>query len=117
MVDRAGELDLFFGQIALGVFRQQFGQDKQAVERCAQLVAHIGQEFRLVFGGQRQLFGLFFEVALGLFHFAILGFHLHVLRRKQTGFVFQLGIGALQFVLLGAQQFFRLTQRVGLLFQ
>ncbi len=63
VVDGVGELDLLVGQIALGVLGQQLRQDQQAVQRRAQLVAHVGQELGLVLGGQRQLFGLFLQLA------------------------------------------------------
>ena len=44
-----------------GVLGQQLGQDQQAVQRRAQLVAHVGQELGLVLGGQRQLLGLLLQ--------------------------------------------------------
>ena len=36
------------GEVAVGVVGEQLGQDQQAVQRRAQLVAHVGQELRLV---------------------------------------------------------------------
>ena len=62
-VDRAGELDLLLGEVALRVVGQHLRQDQQAVERRAQLVAHVGQELGLVLRGQRQLLGLFLDRA------------------------------------------------------
>ena len=38
----------FVGQVLLGVVGQQPGQQQQRVERGTQLVAHVGQELRLV---------------------------------------------------------------------
>ncbi len=49
VMNGAREFDLLVGQIALGVFRQKLGEDQKAVQRRAQLVAHIGHEFGLVF--------------------------------------------------------------------
>ena len=43
-----GELDLLVGEVAVGVVGQQPRQDQQRVQRRAQLVAHVGQELRLV---------------------------------------------------------------------
>jgi len=48
MMDRTGEFDLLVGQVALCVFRQKLREDQETVQRRAQLVAHIGQEFGLV---------------------------------------------------------------------
>ncbi|HEV7159368.1 MAG TPA: hypothetical protein VGN38_13505 [Caulobacteraceae bacterium] len=117
VMDVAGELHLFVAQIALAVVGQELGQDQQRVEWCAQLVAHVGQEFRLVFRGQRQLLGLLLEGELGLLDLAVLGLHLLVLHRKLGGLFLQLGIGRLQFVLFRAQQLLRLAQRSRLLFE
>src|SRR3712207_7893602 len=44
-----------------GVLRQQLGQDQQRVQRRAQLVAHVGQELRLVLRRQRELRGALLE--------------------------------------------------------
>jgi hypothetical protein len=116
-VDVLGELDLLVAQIALRVLAEHLREDQQRVQRRAQLVAHIGQEFGLVLRGQGQLFGLFLQRRLGLFDLGVLGFHLLVLGRQQHGLVFQFGVGGLQFVLLGAQQLLGLTERGGLQFQ
>ena len=71
------------------------------VQRRAQLVAHIGQEFRLVFGGQRQLAGLFFQGAAGLFDFLVLALHFDILLGQLARLLLQLVVGLLQFLLLG----------------
>ncbi|MNV40887.1 hypothetical protein D3C71_1325060 [compost metagenome] len=47
-MDRLGVLDLLGGQRGVLVVGQQLGQDQRAVERRAQLVGHVGQEFGFV---------------------------------------------------------------------
>jgi hypothetical protein len=81
--DRVGELDLFVGQVLFLVVREQFGQNQHRVERCAQLVAHVGQELRLVFGRERQLFGFFFQCGARQLDFAVLVLDLLVLVGQQ----------------------------------
>ena len=71
-VNGLGELHLLGGQVLVRVLRQHARQNQQIVERRAQLVAHVGQEFALVLGSQRQLFGLLFQRLLGLLHFRFL---------------------------------------------
>jgi hypothetical protein len=48
-VNGAREFDLTGGQITFRVVGQLLAQDENAVERRAQLVAHIRQELGLVF--------------------------------------------------------------------
>ena len=48
-VDGTGEFGLLLVQVALLVVGEKLRQDQQRVERGAQLVAHIGEEFGLVF--------------------------------------------------------------------
>src|SRR6185312_7368912 len=57
-VDGAGELDLTRRQVALRVVGKLLAEDQDRVQRCPQLVRHVGQEFRLVLRRQRQLGGL-----------------------------------------------------------
>src|SRR5437763_3203681 len=102
-MNRTGKLDLFIRQIAFAVLGQLIRQNQQRIERRAQLVAHVGQEFALVFGGQSELLGLFFQRLAGLLHFAVLAFHFRVLLGQQLGLVFKLGVGLLQFFLLALQ--------------
>ena len=77
--DGPGEFDLFGREGALGIVRQLLGQDQDAVERGAQLVGHVGQEFAFVFGGERQFGGFVLERAPGLFDFAVRAFDFRVL--------------------------------------
>ncbi|CAM5596205.1 hypothetical protein KAURM247S_05187 [Kitasatospora aureofaciens] len=102
-VDDAGVLDLLGGQVPGGVLGEQLGQDEQAVERRAQLVAHVGQELRLVLRGQRQLVGALLQFLAGLLDLQVLGLDVAVLRGEQFGLVLQLGVGELQFLLPGLQ--------------
>ena len=87
---------------------------ENAVERRTQLVRHVGQEFRLVLGGKRQLLGLFFQRAARLLDFLVLAFHFDVLLGELLRFLRQLLVGLLQFFLLRLQlgrQLLRLFQQ------
>ena len=102
-VNRAGELDLPGGQIAVGVVGELLTQDQDTVERRAQLVRHVGQELGLVLGGQGQLGGLLFQGPAGLFDLLVLALHLDVLLGELLGFLRQLLVGLLQLFLLRLQ--------------
>ena len=71
-VDGARELDLLGGQIALRIVAELLAQDEDAVQRRPELVRHIGEEFRLVLGGQRQFGGLFLQRAPRLLDLLVL---------------------------------------------
>ena len=47
-MDRAGKLDLLRAQIAFRVVGKLLTQDQDGIERRAQLVRHVGEEFGLV---------------------------------------------------------------------
>ena len=49
-VNRLGKLDLARRQIVVGIVGQLLCQHQQAVERRAQFMRHVGQEFGFVFG-------------------------------------------------------------------
>ena len=49
-VDRVRELDLLRVQVLVGVLPEQLRQDEQRIERSAQLVRHVREEFGLVQG-------------------------------------------------------------------
>ena len=51
-INSFGEFDLLRGEVALGVVGEHLRQNEQAVERGAQLVRHVGQEFGFVLRGQ-----------------------------------------------------------------
>ena len=67
------------GQRPIGAIAQQAAQERQyRVQRRAELVAHVGQEFRLQFIGAAQVIGLFIQfgverhhAAIGIFQLAI----------------------------------------------
>ena len=102
-VDGAGEFDLLARQIAVRIFGELLAEDQDAVERRAQLVRHVGEEFRLVFRRQRKFGGLFLERAARLFDFLVLALHLDVAFGQLLGLLLELFVGLLQFLLLGLQ--------------
>ena len=73
------------------------------VERRAQLVRHVGQEFRLVLRGQRQLGRLFLQRAAGLFDFLVLALDFDVALGKLLRLLLELLVGLLQLLLLRLQ--------------
>ena len=64
---------------------------------------HVGEEFRLILGRERELLRLFLQCLARLFHLLVLPFHLLLLECKKPGFLFQLLIGLLQFLLPALQ--------------
>ncbi len=102
-MDDARVLDLLRGEVAGRVLGEQLGEDEEAVERCPQLVAHVGQELGLVGGGARQLAGSVLQFLPGLFDLQVLGLDVAVLAGEQGRLLLQLRIGALQFHLLDLQ--------------
>jgi len=123
-MDRLGILDLFGAEVALAVVRQQPGQDQRAVERGAQLVGHVGQEFGLVArgGGQLaaaahqvglraqqqlalgfQLVGAFFQVHVDLFQLGLLLFQVGLGLLQAAALLLQFLVGHPQLFLLGLQ--------------
>ena len=77
-VDGTGELDLLRRKVAVRVIGELLAQNQDAVERRAQLVRHVGEEFGFVFRGQRKLGGLFLQRAAGLLDFLVLALDLDV---------------------------------------
>ncbi len=102
-VDGARELGLLLVEVALLVVGQQLRQDQQRIERRAQFVAHVGQEFGLVLRGQRELLGLFLDRAASHFDFEILGLDLALLILEQLRLFLQLLVGGVQLFLLGGE--------------
>lgn len=102
-MDGARKFDLLGRQIAVGVFGELLAQDQDAVERRAQFVRHVGQEFRLVLRGQRKLGRLLLERAPCLFDFLVLAFHLDVAFGELLRLLLELLVGLLQLLLLGLQ--------------
>ena len=58
-MDGLGKIHLLGCQVTFRILAHLIGQDEKAVERRAELVRHIGQELRLVLGGEGQLLGFF----------------------------------------------------------
>ena len=102
-VDGAGELDLLGREIAVRVVGELLAQDQDAVERRAQLVRHVGEEFRLVFRGQRELGRLLLQRTARLLDFLILALHLDVALGELLGLLLELLVGLLQLALLRLQ--------------
>ena len=102
-MDGARELHLLVGQVAVGVVAELLAQNEDAVERRAQLVRHVGQEFGLVLRGERQLRRLLLQRAAGLLDLLVLGFHLDVALGELLRLLLELLVGLLQLLLLGLQ--------------
>ena len=64
---------------------------------------HVGEEFRLVLGSERQFSRLFFESAASLFDLLVLAFDFVVLLGKLLRFLRQLLVGLLKLFLLRLQ--------------
>ena len=96
-------LHLLVGEIFVGIVAKLLRQEQQAVQRRAQLVRHIGQKFRLVLRGERQLRRFFLEGQPGDFHLPVFAFHLGVLIGQQLRLFLQLLVGLLQLFLLALQ--------------
>ena len=93
----------FAGEIAVRVVGELLAEDQDAVQRRAQLVRHVGEEFGLVFRGQRELGRLFFERAARLFDFLVLSFDFDVSLGELLRLLLELLVGLLQFALLRLQ--------------
>ena len=102
-MDGAGELDLLGGEVAVGIFGELLAEDQNRVQRRAQLVRHVGQEFRLVLRGQRQLGRLFLQRAAGLLDFLVLALDFDVAFGELLRLLLELLVGLLQFLLLRLQ--------------
>ena len=102
-VNGAGKFDLLRGEVVIGVLAELLAQHQNAVQRRAQLVRHVGQEFRLVLGSEGEFFRLLFQSAAGLLDFLVLAFDFNVLFGELLRLLRQLLVGLLQFFLLGLQ--------------
>src|SRR5690606_21704258 len=96
---------------------QEAREDEQAVERRAQLVAHVGEELALVARGERELLGALLEDDLRLLDLAVLALHLGVLHLEQARPLLELLVGLLQLLLLLLEPLLRGLERAGLLFE
>ena len=102
-VDGAGELDLLRHQVAVGVFRELLAEDQDRVQRRAQLVRHVGEEFGLVLRCQRELGRLVLQRAAGLLDFLVLALDLDVALGELLRLLLELLVGLLQLLLLRLQ--------------
>src|SRR5215469_1325664 len=113
-VDRVCELDLLGTEIPIEIIRQLLAENQNAIERRAELVRHVCQKLRFVFGGQRQFIRLFLKRQAGLLDFLILAFHFGVLFGELIGLLGELLVLFLEFLLLilqFAREFLRLIQQ------
>ena len=113
-MNRSRKLHLLRRQVAVRVVAQLLAQNENAVQRRAQLVRHVRQEFRLVLRSERQFLGFFFHRAARLLDFLVLALHFHVLFGELLRLLRQLFVGLLQFFLLRLQfvrQLLRLLQQ------
>jgi hypothetical protein len=115
--DGARVLDLLACQIALVVVGEQLGQYQQAVQRRAQLVRHVGEEFRLVAGAERELLRLLLDHGFRLLHVAVLLLDLAHLLGERRRARFQLLVGRPELRLLPLQQHLGLPHVLGLLLE
>jgi hypothetical protein len=80
-------------KVALDVVGQLLRQDEDAVERRPELMRHVGEELRLVLGGEGQFGGLLFHGTAGFLDLAVLALHLGVLLGELLGLLGQLLVG------------------------
>ena len=90
-------------EVTLRICAELLGQDQDAVERRAQLVGHVGQEFGLVLRGQRQFSSFFLQGVPRLLDFSVLTLHFGVLLGELLGLLRQFLVGLLQLLLLHLQ--------------
>src|SRR5690606_29233373 len=109
-LDRLGVFDLVIAQIGIAVVREQTRHNEERVERCAQLVRHVRNKFRLVAAGPFKLDGLGLQGRLDLLEII-------ALRLEHLRLLFKLRIALLQFGLLLLKPRLRLQKRSALLFQ
>ena len=102
-VNGAGELDLLRREVAFRIVGELLAEDQDRVERRAQLVRHVGEEFRLVLRGQRELGRLFFQRAAGLLDFLVLALDFDVALGELLRLLLELLVGLLQLPLLRLQ--------------
>ena len=77
-VNGTRELDLLAGEIALRILGELLAEDEDRIERCSQLVRHVGEELGLVLGGEGELGRLLLQRAAGLLDLLVLAFHFHI---------------------------------------
>src|SRR5205807_9451566 len=88
---------------AVGILGQLLGQNQDGIERGAQLVRHIGKQFRFVLGSQSQLGGLFLQRMARLFDLLVLALDLGILLGGLLGLARYLIVRLLQLLLLSLE--------------
>ncbi|MNS25485.1 hypothetical protein D3C72_573800 [compost metagenome] len=116
-VNRLGKLDLFGAEVVLWVLREQLGQNQRTVQRRAQFVGHVGEEFGLVLARALKLFGALFELYLSLIEFGVFQIHGVALFGQRLRLFGKLLVGLFQFDLLGFQMRLGFLENPRLLFQ
>ena len=86
-MDSASELNLLWCQIVIRVIAELLAEDKDAVQRRTQLMRHVCKELGLVFGSERQFFGLLFQCTPRLLNLLVLPFDLGILLSELLGFL------------------------------
>ena len=102
-MDGAREVDLLVGEIAVRVLGELLAENEDAVERGAQLVRHVGEEFRFVLRRERKLGRLFLQRPPRLLDFLVLALDLDVALGELLRLLLELLVGLLQFPLLRLQ--------------
>ena len=86
----------FGDQVAVGVVGELLAEDQDAVQRRAQLVRHVGEEFGLVLRGERELGRLLLERAARLLDLLVLALDLDVALGELLRLLLELLVGLLQ---------------------
>ena len=99
-IDGASEFHLLVVQIALLVGSEKVRKYQQRVQWRSQLVAHVGQEFGLVFRGERKLLSLFLECPARHLDFEVLVLDLLLLVFEELRLLLQFLVCSVKFFLL-----------------
>jgi hypothetical protein len=91
-ISRSFPDDLPRHQVAIAVLGKLVGEDEQAIERCAQFVRHVRQEFRFVLRREGKLLGLVLQSLAGLLNLLVLTLNLHVLVSQETCLLLKLHV-------------------------
>jgi hypothetical protein len=102
-MDGSGKFDLTRCQVAVRVVAQLLPQYQNRVQWRTQLVRHVGEEFGLVLGCQREFRRLLLHCAPRLLDLLVLALHLDILFGELLHLLLQLLVGLLQFALAGLQ--------------
>ncbi len=101
--EKLSALGLLAAEVAVRVLCKLLAEYQDAVERRAQLVRHVGEEFGFVLGGEGEFLGFLLERAASLLDLLILAFDFGVLFRELLRLLGELLVRLLQFFLLGLE--------------